>query len=164
MTYVRSTDAHRIKTSTADYILLDPRTRGQSLTSAGPRWTEASTTPFWPVSFFQLTSSRSMMRIAISTCSLLPFLTINSLFYRVISSIESGECPVTAFQFPALLYEEGSYDPNNLLQGLFRGHFLIRVSLSYTVLHLSNLFISVLYWHLHRTATCFKPARKSGRE
>ncbi|KAI0263153.1 hypothetical protein BGY98DRAFT_928697, partial [Russula aff. rugulosa BPL654] len=30
---------------------------------------------------------------------------------------------------PALLYQEGSYDPDNLLSGLFRGHFLIRVRL-----------------------------------
>jgi hypothetical protein len=67
------------------------------------------------------------MRIAIGIQSILRF-KCYLMSCRVINRIESGEYRVTALQFPALLYQEGSYDPDNLLNGLFRGHFLIRVS------------------------------------
>ena len=45
-----------------------------------------------------------------------------------------------ALQFPTFLYKEGSYDPDDLLHGLFRGHFLIRVSPSCIVNSSSNIF------------------------
>jgi hypothetical protein len=61
---------------------------------------------------------------------LISFEIINILFHSVINKIDGGQYPVLAIHFPAFLYEDGYFDPENLLHGLLRGHLLVRVSQS----------------------------------
>ncbi|KAI0270166.1 hypothetical protein BGY98DRAFT_1068061 [Russula aff. rugulosa BPL654] len=110
---VRSADANRLKTHTADYVPLDPNNKivlniGKSKMDRG-------------------FNHKALGRLLVPVNLLEEY---NENRDRVINRIESGEYRVTALQFPALLYQEGSYDPDNLLNGLFRGHFLIRCCIS----------------------------------
>jgi hypothetical protein len=47
-----------------------------------------------------------------------------------------GTIKVVADDWPAFLYEVGTYDPDELDKGLLRGHFLLRVGLLISLLYL----------------------------
>lgn len=41
-------------------------------------------------------------------------------------ALQTGDIPVTVYNWPSFFYEEGVYDPQNRLRGLFRGHITWR--------------------------------------
>lgn len=47
--------------------------------------------------------------------------------YRTIEKLLNGRISVTAHDFPAFLYPEGKFNPENMDAGLFQGPLLIRV-------------------------------------
>ena len=142
----RSTDANQLKMHTAEYVPLDPKVEKVVLTFGRSKMDRGFNHPklghlLVPVHLLEEYDRNHNEYVILRW-----FLNIDPLFHRVINRIENGEYCVTALQFPAFLYEEGSYNPDDLLHGLFRGHFLIRVRPSHIT---DKPFYSDLFTVLH---------------
>ena len=48
----------------------------------------------------------------------------------MIAGLQDGTVHATYRQWPSYFYEDGAYDPNDKLKGLFRGHIAWRVRIS----------------------------------
>ena len=47
---------------------------------------------------------------------------------RTLVKIKTGKIPITCDEYPAFLYEDGSYTDADVDHGFLRGHILLRVS------------------------------------
>ena len=52
----------------------------------------------------------------------------------MIAGLQDGTVHATYRQWPSYFYEDGAYDPNDKLKGLFRGHIAWRVRISLVLL------------------------------
>jgi len=58
--------------------------------------------------------------------------------------VEEGTIEISAADLPSFLYETGTvYNPDNEVDGLFRGFLLVRVSVSYYYSLFLNIFRSI---------------------
>ncbi|KAG8220348.1 hypothetical protein J3R82DRAFT_3443, partial [Butyriboletus roseoflavus] len=49
--------------------------------------------------------------------------------HRIIGTLQDGQIKATAANWPTMFYEDGVYDPDDRMKGLFRGHAALRVYL-----------------------------------
>jgi len=77
---------------------------------------------------------------------------LSQLIHRFISKLRDGCVSVNDEDWPSFLYEDGIYDPETIDEGLFRGYFLLRVSVWFCCgLFLILLAIIGMAAYVHRS-------------